>query len=587
MMFRSLRWRIAIVYSVLLLMALTLVTNYYLNYIHTSMFEVQKARLTREAWLVASIAEQQLATRPDGTDLDALTKSTKAQLGTRVTFVRADGVVWGDSDEDFKKMEGHSNRMEIRQAIDTGSGASVRESTTLGYQMLYVAVPVVKSGQLVGVARLSEPMADVDALTGHLERAAIIAAAMLTLLAILVAVSLARAVTAPVHELARVAQQLAAGNLGQRVSAPGRDEIGELATTFNRMAGALQDSVEAITLERNQTAAVFTHMVDAVFIVETDGMVALVNPAGWRMLGRSPSSVAGRSFASVVRDHQLVAIYQACMEANGAEQERYFELGSTGRFVRVVALGIPGQQGRRTLILAEDLSELRRMEEVRREFAANASHELRTPLASLRAVVETLEAGVEEPEMANRFLERMHVELDRLTQMTNELIELSRIESSQINPRRQPIDLGTVARAAVEMLRAQAERAHLELTVTTSEGLPLVQADASQIQTVLTNLIHNAIKFTPPGGEVQVSYAVTQDGVVRISVTDTGGGIPAEDLPRIFERFYKSDKSRSSGGTGLGLAIAKHIIQAHGGRIWADSVEGQGSTFSFTLPVTS
>jgi two-component system phosphate regulon sensor histidine kinase PhoR len=238
------------------------------------------------------------------------------------------------------------------------------------------------------------------------------------------------------------------------------------------------------------------------------------------------------------------------------------------------------------LVILQDLTRVRRLETVRRDFISNISHELRTPLASLKALADTLRDGaLEDPPAARRFLDRMEVEVDALTQMVQELLELSRIESGQVGFEIAPVPVADVINPPLERLRPQAERADLQLSIDLAPDLPPVLADAERMRQVITNLVHNAIKFTPPGGEVAISATAGQDEVI-ISVRDTGVGIPADDLPRIFERFYKADRARSGGGTGLGLAIAKHIVLAHGGRIWAESVEGRGSTFSVALPAT-
>jgi two-component system phosphate regulon sensor histidine kinase PhoR len=234
----------------------------------------------------------------------------------------------------------------------------------------------------------------------------------------------------------------------------------------------------------------------------------------------------------------------------------------------------------------QDLTQVRRLETVRRDFISNISHELRTPLASLALVVETLQDGaLEDPPAARRFLSHMENELGVLTQMVEELLELSRIESGKMPLEARPTEIAALVQTPVERLAPQAERKGVTLTASLAEGLPHVQADVPRIHQVLGNLIHNAIKFTPAGGAVTVFARVKEPGWVTLSVTDTGIGIPADDVPRVFERFYKVDRARSEGGAGLGLAIAKHIVQGHGGRIWVESTEGVGSTFSFTLRV--
>ena len=239
------------------------------------------------------------------------------------------------------------------------------------------------------------------------------------------------------------------------------------------------------------------------------------------------------------------------------------------------------------MVVLQDITELQQMETMRREFIANVSHELRTPLASVKALVETLQEGaLEDSDLARDFLGKMDREIDEMAQMVRELVELSRIESGQVELHMAPEAIEPVVQKAVQRLSTQAARAGVDLIVEILPNMPKVIADAERVREVLINLVHNAIKFTPPGGRVGIS-AELNDREVTISVCDTGVGIAPDDLPRISERFYKADKSRASGGTGLGLAIAKHLVQAHGGRIWGESVLDQGSVFSFTLSASS
>jgi two-component system phosphate regulon sensor histidine kinase PhoR len=291
----------------------------------------------------------------------------------------------------------------------------------------------------------------------------------------------------------------------------------------------------------------------------------------------------GRTVAEVLRQHQLVEAWQRS-RASGEAQEESVELPARRQFLHLVVLPDPQTGG--SLLLVQDLTRVRRLETVRRDFISNVSHELRTPLASLKALTETLRDGaLADLQAAPRFLGRIETEVDALTQMAQELLELTRIESGQVPLELTEVDAAKLLHSAAERMRAQAERAGLTLTVEAAANLPKVRAEAARLEQVLVNLIHNALKFTGPGGSVTLS-AESDGQFVRFSVKDTGAGIPEDDLPRIFERFYKSDRARSSGGTGLGLSIARHIVEAHGGKIWAESVEGRGSTFFFTIPAT-
>jgi len=335
--------------------------------------------------------------------------------------------------------------------------------------------------------------------------------------------------------------------------------------------------------ERGRLAAVLDNMGDGAIITDGDGTVRLINPAATRILGTKEDAALGRSFAGVARDHRIIDLWQQCRD-ECKETVAPVEVGRQQPFLQVVVTPLKDAEPGACLVILQDLTRVRRLETVRRDFISNISHELRTPLASLKSLADTLRDGaLEDPPAAQRFLDRMEVEVDALTQMVQELLELSRIESGQVGFEIVPVSVADVVNPPVERLRPQAERADLRFSVDLAPDLPPVLADAERVRQVITNLVHNAIKFTPPGGEVAIS-ATAGEGEVIISVRDTGVGIPADDLPRIFERFYKADRARSGGGTGLGLAIAKHIVLAHGGRIWAESVETRGSTFYVALP---
>jgi two-component system phosphate regulon sensor histidine kinase PhoR len=332
-------------------------------------------------------------------------------------------------------------------------------------------------------------------------------------------------------------------------------------------------------------------MADGLMIADQASIVRLINPAAARLLGLGPSDAEGRSIIEVLRDHELASLVAETVTTDaGVAGPRLIELSShrANRAVRTIASRVPALRGagHRVVLLLQDVTELQRAETIRREFVANVSHELRTPVAALKALVETLEDGaIDDRPAALDFLHRMRIEVDGLAQLVEELLQLSRIEAGQLPLRLLPVDLSAVVLAAVERLRQQAERAHVELHVEATEGLPPARADPDRIHQIVLNLVHNALKFTPPGGRVAVQVCAVPEGLA-VRVADTGIGIAAETQPRLFERFYKADSARSSGGTGLGLAIAKHLVQAHGGQIGVESPgEGRGATFTFTIPI--
>jgi two-component system phosphate regulon sensor histidine kinase PhoR len=349
------------------------------------------------------------------------------------------------------------------------------------------------------------------------------------------------------------------------------------------MAARLKDMVALISSERDRFSVTLSNMADGIVVVDGESRVTLVNRAAEAMFEVTEAEAAQNSFVNVVRDYELDDVLQRCLRSR-EQQAGMVETSRAKRSLGIVATPLKENPG--CLLLIRDLTEFRRLESVRRDFISNISHELRTPLASLKALAETLREGaLDDTSVAKDFLGKMTTEVDRLAQMVDELGELSRIESGDSPIRREFFNAaGTIEQAAAR-LRAQAERAGVHLDSSIPPDLPQAIGDRERVERVLINLIHNAIKFTDAGGSITVS-AETEGGNLRVSVADTGIGIPADDLPRIFERFYKADKARTGSGTGLGLAIAKHIVEAHGGAIWAESTEGRGSVFSFSLPLS-
>lgn len=357
-------------------------------------------------------------------------------------------------------------------------------------------------------------------------------------------------------------------------------ELENLSSAVISLIAAFDLQLSTLEAERAHLAAVLEQMTDGVLITDSQGIIQFANPAAGRLFQTSP--LLQRSIAEVVRHHQLVEAWRCCQQTRSMQSETV-EVPTRHQYLQLVV--IPDRHTNGSLLLVQDLTRLRRLETVRHDFISNLSHELRTPLASLKALTETLQDGaLEDPAAARRFLNQIETEVDALTQMATELLELSRIESGRLSVDLQPVAPSTLLASACKRMQLQAERAGLALRVESAENLPQVRGDFQRLEQVLVNLIHNAVKFTKPGGEITL-FAEAGAGEVRFGVRDTGIGIPAEALPRIFERFYRVEKSRTGSGSGLGLSIAKHIVEAHKGKIWAESVEGQGSTFRFTLPL--
>jgi len=393
-------------------------------------------------------------------------------------------------------------------------------------------------------------------------------------------------ITGPLEDLRRQAGIIATGRLDAVVRPAGARELGDLARAFNAMATDLRRLVTAQERSRSRLEATLANLNDGVVITDEAGTVVQLNGAATRMLGATSEETLGQPLVVATRDHELAGLLGAALASDGVRTTTV-EHGRERRVLEASAQPFSGGGERLGLVVLRDVTELRRLERMRREFVANVSHELRTPLASIRAVVETLEAGAaDDPVVASEFFSRIIAEVDHLVGLVDELLDLARLETGRAVLETEPSDPVDLLTRAVERLRPQVERAGLVLQIEVPPGLPQVRVDRGRIEQVLINLVHNAVKFTPEGGEI-VARAKLADGMLQMSVRDTGVGIPAEELPRIFERFYKSDAARRSPGSGLGLAIAKHIVQAHGGAIWAESTPGAGATVSFSLPLAT
>jgi two-component system phosphate regulon sensor histidine kinase PhoR len=449
--------------------------------------------------------------------------------------------------------------------------------------MMYAAVPVVDQGNNIGIARVSLPLTAVEDAVSSGKRTIAVATALAALLVVLGGALITRMITRPVRKLTRAAVRVSAGQYGQEIEVQSRDELGQLSRAFNLMSANLKIEMDAISDERNKLLTILSTVADGVIMTDSAGQILLTNQAVESLFKFQREKARGRPLIEVILNHEIDAILKACLAAN---QKRTIQLDTTaGRFLQVVAvpLKIDGASG--ALLLFQDLTELRTLQTMRREFIGNVSHELRTPLAGIKAIVETLQEGaLDDKEVAREFLSKVDYEVDVLTQMVNELIELSRIETGKVQLHLEMTDLNILIQEVISRLSPQAERKQITLSKDLQAGLPQIEIDREKVRQVLENILHNAVKFTPAGGQIRLSASFTSDSLT-IQVGDSGIGISKEDLPHIFERFFKADRSRSTSGSGLGLAIAKHLIQAHGGEIWVKSELGKGSNFGFTLPL--
>jgi two-component system phosphate regulon sensor histidine kinase PhoR len=579
---RSFQWRIAIPFIILIVASMGVLGIYLTNSVNNSELNNLRFHLEQEAKITAEASIPALLGQ--GNTPDVLSKKLGKEIDSRVTIIATNGTVLGDSIEDPAIMENHATRPEVKDALSSGIGEITRYSITLKEQMMYVAVPVTSDGKLLGVARVALPLTTVENTVNHVTRIIILATVIITILAILSAWLIARTTTKPIRQLTRASKKISAGQLGQKIPVSTKDEIGQLAQAFNEMSSNLKTTVETISTEKTKLANILAIMADGVIMTDIEGNIVLANPAAGKLFGFKEPDAVGKPLIEAVHDHEVDEILKLCLKTR-KEQTTQFESGIARRFLRAIAVPLHNQgRSSSTLVLFQDLTELRNLQTMRRDMVGNISHELRTPIAGIKAMIETLQDGaIDDKEAARDFLSRIEGEADRLTQMVAEITQLSRIETGQVELKMESVNLNALIDGVLAEMSPLADRQQITLSKEQSPDLPLIRADKDRIRQTIINLVHNAIKFNKSSGRVTISTSYDSNSVT-VSVADTGIGISKDDLPHVFERFYKADKARTGGGSGLGLAIAKHTVQAHGGDIRAQSEERKGSVFTFSLP---
>ena len=517
--------------------------------------------------------------------LTQLVGSLAELTGYRVTVILPDGMVIGESARDPGTMENHLARPEIQSALAGQTTTVIRTSSTLHTRFMYSASPLVKNGEVIAIIRLAKPAVSIEETMRQYKQIIYLIALAGILMCLLLMLLQSWKRSNPLMKLSTNIKNLSLGNLNRIEQKTRNDEIGIIITSFNSMIDRITLQIAAIQDERKKMNAILSNMKDGVVLVNKEGNVTLINPAAQDMFEIDPESAIGGSLVEVVRHYQVIDLWKECKEMH-TTRNTLIQVSTDQDSIQATASPIEENLPGDVLLLFQDLTLLRKLQTIRQDFVSNVSHELRTPLASLKVLVETLlDGALKDPNAADHFLQQMNGEVDNLTQIVQELLELSKIESGKVPLERVSIHPSELILPAIERMQLQAERGGILLSNEIPEELPFVFADSNRIQQVLVNLIHNAIKFTNSGGRITVSTE-TEKQTVLFKVTDTGIGISADDLGRIFERFYKTDRARASGGTGLGLSIARHIIEGHGGKIWAESQPGRGSTFVFSIPIS-
>ncbi len=534
--------------------------------------------------------------------LQAAVRDLGARAFARVTVVALNGLVLADSavaDSNLSTVENHLARPEIQQAVATGRGTDLRTSHTTGERTLYLAVGIGSTNQTKpsGFLRLGLPMTTFDHEVAKLHRNLALAFGIAFLIAVALSVGLARSITKPLSDIAIAARQLANGNHTVRIRTGSRDEVGLLADTLNQMTDQLRAKIDELSEDRAQLLAMLTSMVEGVMVLDCRGRVLQVNPALERMFDVRRMDARGHHCSDVFRHPQLDTLVSTVLTKRLNEEDEIL-LQPSGRCLHIEAsvTACDRENEACAVLVFHDITELRRLENIRKDFVANVSHELRTPLTSIKGYIEALLDGAkDDPETSTKFLEIILKQSDRLNLILEDLLQLSKIESGQILFKREPLQIQRVIERTLAMIKPLADKKGHRLLSFAAQDLPAVLGDEDRLMQVLSNLLDNAVKYTPGNGTITVAAHPVADDLerptivtaVELSVTDTGLGIPEQDRPRVFERFYRVDKARSRelGGTGLGLAIVKHIVEGLGGRVWVEANAPTGSRFVVRLPI--
>jgi len=582
----SLRWNITASYLVLVIFSLAVAALVLIPAITQVYSSDYKRDVLNEAKTVARLLETHKVEGASLARLDEIASRSSWREGVYVGVKDATG-----QPPDASRWAGQRGgpiAPEITAALAGTPTAIIRPEGPDGdgETRIFAAAPVRVEGAVVGVVQVSVPRLWLDRALQKVWMALGEALLAGVVAALLLGAWRARAIAAPILELASAAERISTGDLSARAAIERRDEIGQLGKTFNAMAEELRAKLTAISEERSKIEAIISSMSDAVVAVDLHGTILLLNRAAEDLLGLAPDA-RGRRLPEVSADHPCWRCIDAAARDGRDITEEFSPTPLEERILDLHAAPLRGPDGgvAGAVAVVRDVTDLRRAERLRRELTANVSHELRTPLTSIKGFAETLLGGAMADEAAcRRFLTIIDGEAARLMKLVDDLMDLSRLEARVVSMDPAPVRLDELATEVLGRMRVQAERHRIALRAARAEPV-VALADRDRILQVITNLVDNAIKFTPEGGTVEVSVGSTAAGAT-IAVTDTGRGIPADDLTRIFDRFYRVERSRSrdAGGTGLGLAIARHIVETHGGRITVASRVNAGSTFEVTLP---
>lgn len=531
-----------------------------------------------------------LATAPSApADRDALRGwvAKMAASNVRVTVIASDGQVLADSQSDPRTMENHAGRPEVRDAFAKGEGQSSRHSVTVDSNLLYYAVRLNIAGGSPVVLRFALPMQTVDQELWEFRRRLWLASVVMLLVTGIVSLLISKSFSSRVERLQMFSRRVAEGDFRPIDADRSGDALDSLALSLNQTAARLDRTIQTLTEERNLSSAILGSMVEGVAVVNASERLLFSNTGFSEILGLDVPPQSGRALVEVVRQTELIEAVRDVLKGEPRVETEIVTGTLRQRFFAATVASVRAAETSGAVIVLHDITELRKLERVRRDFVANVSHEFKTPLTAIQGFAETLLAGaLDDPQNRLRFLEIILEHSRRLARLTDDLLKLSKMDADRLELEIRRLSVSQFVESCIETTQRPATEKNLRISVNLQQPIPDIAADRRRLAEVLQNLLDNAMQYTPAGGQITVSASA--DGAeVTFTVSDTGIGIPRADQSRIFERFYRVDvaRSREVGGTGLGLSISKHLVEVHGGRIWVESEVGQGSRFHFTVPI--
>ncbi|MBN2018481.1 MAG: HAMP domain-containing protein [Candidatus Cloacimonetes bacterium] len=575
----SFMWKLFLTFFIIIVLTAGLIVHFASREIKNNYLQNLELTLENYAQLIQKFITS-FVLENDYQHIKSTTHDLGNELGIRCTVIRSDGTVLGDSEEDVQNMENHSNRPEVIGALRSGIGKSVRFSETLKKDMLYVAVPIVQNDKVIGVVRTSSFLENIQRSIHVITKDILNISIVITVLALILSILITQAYTKPVRDIAQVAQRIKEGDFKARLYTRRRDELGRLAESLNEMARELEMYITSLNQEQEELKTILSSMVEALIVLNPDGIIVTANKIFSEIIHCELNKLVGKRYWEYIRQEEFGNLLTNVLDTNNSATKEIEIKGKIYLTSASIILGIPEK---RIIVVMHDITELKRLEEMKTDFVANVAHELKTPLTAIKGFAETLEEEIDSAH--KRFIKIIRSNTDRLINIVSDLLVLSNLENKHDIINYKKFDLEKLIENSLLIEQKKIDEKNIHITFDYDSSIKKFQADPFLIEQLMINLLDNAVTYTEKKGKIMIDVSL-EDNQVIIEIEDNGIGIPEYSLPRIFERFYVVDKSRSRqlGGTGLGLSIVKHIVLAHNGEIYVESKVGEGTKFIIILP---